>query len=163
MIQLRKLSKNDGEDVFQMLKGIKASENSFTNPTYDMSFSDFQKWLVLQEQWDKGEGLPVGYVAQTVYWLYKDSIPIGIGKIRHSLTPASRKNGGNIGYAISLPYRGKGYGTEILRLLLIEAKNIGVKEIILTIDKGNIASRRVCENNRGVLFFDDDDRWFFRF
>ena len=163
MIQLKKLSKTDGRDVFEMLKGIKASENSFTNPTYDMSFSEYQEWLLLQEQWDRGENLPDGYVAQSIYWLYEDVIPIGIGKIRHSLTTSTRNNGGNIGYAISFPYRGKGYGTDFLRLLLEEAKFIGVEEIILTIDVDNEPSIRVCENNGGMLFRENNERRFYRF
>lgn len=101
MIRLIKLSRNDGMDIFEMLKGIGKEENSFTNPTYEMTFSEFKEWLNQQEQWDTGENLPKGYVAQSIYWMYDDSNPVGIGKIRHDLTVDSRKNGGNIGYAIS--------------------------------------------------------------
>ena len=126
MISLRKLSRNDGIDIFNMLKGIKPVENSYTNPAFNMSFNEFQKWLIQQEAWDKGIMLPDGYVPQTVYWLFDDDIPVGVGKIRHSLTPASRITGGNIGYAICSPYRGKGYGTIILGLLLKKAKEMGI-------------------------------------
>lgn len=163
MIVLKKLSKSDGIEVYEMLKGIKSVENSYTNPTYDMSLSEFRNWLLQQEQWERGENLPVGYVAQSIYWLYVDSTPIGMGKIRHSLTPESRNNGGNVGYAISFSYRGKGYGTVFLKLLLDEAKKIGVEEIVLTVDIGNEPSKRVCEKNGGILFKENDKRWFFRF
>lgn len=146
-----------------MLKGIGRVENSYTNPTYEMTFDEFQRWLLQQEQWDKGEMLPEGYVPQSIYWLYDGDNPVGMGKIRHELTDASRKNGGNIGYAISHLYRGKGYGCLLLNLLLKEARDIGVNEIILTIDKNNEASKRVCEKNGGVLFDENEDRWFFCF
>ncbi len=163
MIQLKKLSHSDGRDIFEMLKGIEKIENSYTNPTYDMTFPEFKEWLIQQEQWDKGELLPQGYVAQSIYWLYDDAVPVGMGKIRHALTEASRKNGGNIGYAVSRKYRGKKYGSILLKLLLQEARNIGVDEIILTIDKNNDASRKVCEKNGGILFDHNDERWFYRF
>lgn len=163
MMQLKKLSRTDGKDVFEMLKGIEKVENSYTNPTYEMTFSEFQKWLLQQEKWDKGEMLPEGYVAQSIYWLYDGGNPVGMGKIRHELTENSRKNGGNIGYAVSRAYRGKGYGNFLLRLLLEEARKLDVKDIILTIDKNNDASRRVCEKNGGVLFDENEERWFYRF
>ena len=163
MIYLKKLSRSDGRDVYEMLQGINRTENSFTNPTYGMTFLEFQEWLVQQEQWDKGEMLPNGYVAQSIYWLYNDTCPVGVGKIRHELTEESRINGGNIGYAISRAYRGKGYGSLLLKMLLEEAGKIGVAEIVLTIDRNNNASRSVCEKNGGVLFDENQERWFFRF
>lgn len=161
MIRLIKLSSNDGMDIFEMLKGIGKVENSFTNPTYEMTFSEFKEWLKQQEHWDNGEDLPEGYVAQSIYWLYDGVNPVGIGKIRHALTDDSRKNGGNIGYAISSLHRGKGYGGIILKLLLEEAQKIGVNEIILTIDKNNIPSKNICEKNGGVLIDENNDRWFY--
>ncbi len=163
MIFLKKLSSNDGKDVFYMLKGIDTVENSYTNPTFGMTFPEFQEWLLQQEQWDNGKMLPKGYVAQSIFWLYDNNIPIGMGKIRHELTEESRKNGGSIGYAISYPYRGKGYGSILLKMLLEEAKNMGIKEIILTIDINNEASRIVCEKNGGILFDKNAERWFYRF
>ena len=163
MLYLRKLSHHDGEDVFNMLKEIKPVENSFTNPANEMTFLEYQNWLWQQEQWDHGKMLPKGYVAQSIYWLYDDDCPVGIGKIRHELTESSRKNGGNVGYAISQSQRGKGYGVVLLKLLLEEARAIGVKEIVLTIDKNNEASKIVCEKNGGICFGENSERWFYRF
>ena len=163
MLYLKKLSKNDGQDIFNMLKGIKAVENSFTNPVHDMSFEQYKEWLVQQEEWSREENLPDGYVGQTIFWLMDDEKPVGIGKIRHALTPASRKNGGNIGYAVSSAYRGKGYGNAVLRLLLEKAEEMNISEIILTVDKFNYASKKVIEKNGGVLFDENDERWYLRF
>ena len=162
MVYLRKLSSRDGRDVFDMLKGIDMTENSYTNPTFNMTFSEFQEWLGIQEQWDRGEKLPEGYVAQSIYWLYDDDIPVGMGKIRHGLTEMSRINGGNIGYAISRTFRGKGFGSTLLEMLLIEAKKMGISEIVLTIDKNNEASKRVCEKNGGILFDENEARWYYK-
>ena len=162
MIRLQKLSTNDGIDVFEMLKGIGSVEKSFTNPTYKMTYAEFRDWLSQQVLWDQGVMLPEGYVAQSIYWLYDGETPVGMGKIRHELTENSRKKGGNIGYAISHSYRGKGYGSVLLKLLLEEAKRIGVNEILLTIDKNNEASKSVCEKNGGILFDENTERWFYK-
>ena len=162
-LYLKQLSSKDGIEVFNMLKGIQPVENSFTNPVHNMDFDEYRNWLVQQEDWSNEKNLPEGYVGQTIFWLMDDDTVVGIGKIRHSLTPASRQNGGNIGYAINSKYRGKGYGNEILRLLLEKAKAMKIKEIMLTVDKYNYASKSVIEKNGGILFDENDERWYFKF
>lgn len=80
MIKLKQLDPCDGMDVFSMLKKIEAVENSFTNPVKNMNYQEYKNWLLLQDQWRRGINLPNGYVKQTIYWLYIDEIPVGIGK-----------------------------------------------------------------------------------
>ena len=162
-MHLQKLSSNDGEQIYRMLQDIGSCENSFSNPVHGMSCEEYKNWLVQQEDWSEGRNLPEGYVAQTIYWLMNDeNIPVGIGKIRHALTEHSRKIGGNVGYAVSSEYRGHGYGTVILRLLLEEARKMKLEEIMLTVDKYNNASKRVIEANGGILFDENSERWYFR-
>ena len=160
---LRKLSVTDGRDIFDMLKTITAEENAFTNPVYNMNFARFKEWLVQQEQWAQNKGLPTGFVGQCLYWLFVGATPVGVGKIRYELTPSSRRKGGNIGYAISSRYRGKGYGNEILKLLLREAQKLKIKEILLTVEKYNYPSKKVIEKNGGILFDETEERWYFNF
>lgn len=162
-LYLRKLSVTDGQDIFDMLKTIAAEENAFTNPVYNMNFAQFKEWLVQQECWAQNKELPPGFVGQCLYWLFDGSIPVGVGKIRYELTPSSRHKGGNIGYAISSKYRGKGYGNEILKLLLQKAKDLKLKEILLTVEKYNYPSKKVIEKNGGTLFDETDERWYFNF
>ena len=158
---LKLLSVDDGMDIYKMLKRIGAKENSFTNPVHQMEYSQFKEWLVEQSDWHQDINLPKGYVGQSIFWLYISDIPVGIAKIRHELTDESRKNGGNIGYAIDPNFRGKGYGNEILKLLILEAKKMNITEILLTVDKYNYPSRRVIENNGGYIIDENADRWFF--
>lgn len=163
MIYLKKLSMNDGKDVYEMLNRIGVSENEFTNPVNGMSYSNYVKWLEEQEQWSKGNNLPNGYVIQNIYWLYDDQIIVGIGKIRHSLTPQSRIKGGNIGYAIDPIHRGKKYGIKLLKLLLEKCDELNVVERIATVEKYNYASKKCCESNGGILYDENQYRWFFKF
>ena len=161
-MHLKKLSARDGETVYRMLQDIETCENSFTNPVRGMDFEEYKKWLVQQEEWSEGRNLPEGYVAQTIYWLMDSDVPVGIGKIRQALTEESREHGGNVGYAIGSKFRGHGYGKTLLKLLVEEAKKLKIEEILLTVDKGNIASKNVIEANGGILVRDNPERWYFR-
>jgi len=163
MCYLRQLSSNDGEDIYMLLQHIGFEENAFTNPVKGMSYDEYEKWLIQQDNWSKNIDLPQGYVGQTCYYLMVNDIPVAFGKIRHSLTKQSRIKGGNIGYAVSDKYRGKGYGTMILKLLLVKAEELNIKEKLLTVEKINPASKRVIEKNGGRMISENSDRWFFEF
>lgn len=163
LIKIQQLTPSDGESYFSMLQHIERVENGFTNPVCGMSFGKYQEWLRQQDDWSRGKNLPSGYVGQTVFWLMDGETPVGIGKIRHTLTSSSRSFGGNIGYAISSEYRGKGFGTVLLRELIREANEMGVGEKILTVEKYNYASKKVIENNGGRLYDENEFRWYFKF
>lgn len=53
--------------------------------------------------------------------------------------------GGNIGYVVFPPYRGRGYAGVACALLLPLAKKHGMKRLLITCDPTNHASARVCE------------------
>ena len=111
MPELRKLSVNDGMDVYQMLQDIPLDENGLQN---------------------KVNG--------------------------HCLTDALRKAGGHIGYGIAPQYRGKGYGKELLRLLIGEAYHRGIDKVLVTIHLDNKASQAVALANGGVITERTDER-----
>lgn len=160
---LRQLSPSDGIDVYELFQHIGPEENAFTNPVNGMRYNEFREWLVQQDKWSRNEDLPDGFVGQTIYYLVANGLLVAVGKIRHKLTEASRLKGGNIGYAVSNEYRGMGYGTLILGLLLKKADELGVKEKFLTVEKYNPSSKRVIEKNGGTLVSENNERWFFAF
>lgn len=150
-IELKELSKNDGLDIFEMIKEIGPGENGFSNSGYEMKIEEFPEYLDKQIGYSKGIGLEPQWIPQTVFWLFIDSKPIGIGKLRHYLNDDLRKYGGHIGYCIRPSERGKGYGNIILREVLKKAKEIGIEEVLITCNEDNIPSRKVIEENGGVL------------
>ena len=152
----------DQKSVYFLLQNIGTCENDFKNEVCGMPYSSYTDWFDLMIQWSEGINLPKGYVPQTIYILYFGDVPIGIGKIRHSLTEASRKRGGNIGYAISKEYRGVGHGTQLMKMLIKAAVELGVCEKLATVEKNNYASKKAIEAAGGVLVNENDERWFYR-
>jgi predicted acetyltransferase len=56
---------------------------------------------------------------------------------------------GHIGYAVVPWKRGRGYASEALRQMLIEAARVGVRRLEITTDPDNRASQRVIEKAGG--------------
>ncbi len=159
MLELRRLSVDDGPEIYHMLQDIPKEENGFVNNANGMSYEAYKEWLAAKHQESLREGIQDSWkVPSTTYWLYADDIPVGFGKLRHCLTDALRKAGGHIGYAVAPAYRGKGYGKELLRLLVQNANEMGIEKVLLTIRLNNMASQAVAFANGGVVTDRTDER-----
>lgn len=99
----------------------------------------------------KGIGLPAGWVPSSTFWLVNDTEFLGLGNIRHYLSDSLRKFGGNIGYAVRPSEWNKGFGTILLKKLLVEANHLNINPALITCNDWNIGSIRVIEKNGGVL------------
>lgn len=161
--ELCQLSVSDGRDIYDMLQRIERHENDFNNEAKGMTYEQFKSWLCEREAWSRGELLPSGYVKQWIYWLKVDGIPVGIGKIRESVTEESAKWGGNIGLAIDSLHRSKGFGTILFGFLLDKAKELGINKVYSTVLETNIGSRRVHEKCGGDLVEKRDGTCYFVF
>jgi predicted acetyltransferase len=98
---------------------------------------------------DKSGNLPT-----TTFELFDNDVKIGKIQIRYKVSKSETMPEGfesHIYYEIIEEFRGKNYGNEILKLGLEKAKEIGLKELILTVDEENVASRKIIESN-GVVF-----------
>lgn len=144
-MELRKLTIHDGDDVYELLQSLPANENGFMNGMAGCARDEFRTWLQRNaESAEKTELIDGWRVPQTVYWLYKDGRPVGMGKLRHFLTDFLRQGGGHIGYAIAPDARGMGCGTALLRGLLKEAALLGIERVLVTVQNSNPASIRVA-------------------
>ena len=159
MTELRKLSAEDGRDIYDMLQTMPKDENGLINNVYGMTFEEYREWLTRKVAESEQEGLVDGWkVPSTTYWLYVDGTPVGFGNVRSFLTEALKKQGGNIGYGIAPAYRGRGYGKELLRLLLRKANETGIGKALMTIHADNIPSRKVALANGGVITEETEER-----
>lgn len=123
---------------------------------YEKGLEDFNGYLNYLNNISKGIEVPQGWVRTSTFWLIDNDEVVGVVRVRHQEVSTA----GHIGYDISPCYRNKGYGTQILRLALIEAKKIGIKEVIVTCNIDNIASKKIIEKNNGKLLgtiFDEEE------
>lgn len=74
---------------------------------------------------------------------------VGIIDLRHTLNDFL-KDLGNCGYSVRPSERKKGYATEMLYLLLQAAREAGMKELHISVEKENTASIKVIQKNGGV-------------
>jgi len=164
MLYLQPVSVNDGKKFYDMLQRIGADENGFVNSVNGMDYAQFPNWLARKVDMARGIGLEVWMVPASTYWLMDGDTPVGQGNLRHRLTDALRETGGHIGYAVASDQRGKGYGRELLRLLLEEARRMGITEdILVTVHRDNTPSRRVAERCGGELRRETDERVYYWF
>jgi len=114
--------------------------------------ADFDAFLTKLDECARGVALPDGFVAHSTYWLVRDRREVvGVSNIRHGLTPALRREGGNIGYGIRPTTRRCGYGSTILTKSLDQAAALGLERALVTCAKANIGSSKAILRNGGVL------------
>lgn len=160
MIELKKLSVDDGKDIYNLLQEMPKEENGLINKANGLSFEEFQAWLKAKQIESEQKGLVDGWkVPSTTFWLYVDGVPVGFGSLRHFLTEALSKAGGNIGYGIAPQFRGKGYGNILMKLLLQKAKKIGLEKVLVTVHLDNIPSKKVALANGGVISEKTEERY----
>ena len=68
--------------------------------------------------------------------------------MRHTLNEFL-KDFGNCGYSVRPSERRKGYATEMLRQILLIAKQVGLQEVHLSVERNNEASVKTIIKNGG--------------
>ena len=71
--------------------------------------------------------------------------------IRLALNEFMRREGGHVGYSIRPTERRKHYGTALLDMTLKVYDTMGIRDVLVSCDKENIASAGVIKNCGGVL------------
>ncbi|WP_061038406.1 GNAT family N-acetyltransferase [Vibrio coralliirubri] len=125
-------------------------DNSEYYSECETSFSSYVQRLSDES---KGINLREGYVPCSHFWLVDShGNIIGVIRVRHNIENEFLSlEAGHIGYDIAPSFRGRGYGKQILKLALIEAKALGINRALVTADEDNYASRKVIEANGGEL------------
>src|SRR3989339_1207680 len=113
--------------------------------------ADFLNYIQNMEDRRLGRNLKPGYVPDTYLWMIADSKYCGQISISHRLIPALEQFGGHIGYAVRPSERRKGYATKALELALPYARELGLRKVLITCYKSNIASAKIIIANGGVL------------
>ena len=154
-IELVRLTVEYKEQLFEMLTEWK--NDIIANHT-DMSpwkiwANDFHNFEHYMENLDTKEESKNGWVPDTtLFCLDKDrNIFVGAVNIRHYLNDELIKTGGHIGDGVRPSERRKGSATAIIALALGECKQLGINNVLICCDKGNIASAKSIISNGGIL------------
>ncbi len=90
-------------------------------------------------------------VPATTFLVYHHAVLVGFVNIRHELNDFLLNYGGHIGYMIRPSQHNKGYGTEMLSLVLDYCKTaLKLDKVLLATSPGNSASERVIIKNGGI-------------
>jgi predicted acetyltransferase len=112
---------------------------------------DFNSYIEKLHDDSKAEKIKPGYVPSTTFWLVDDHGKIlGVSRLRHYLLPHLEIEGGHIGYDVPPSERMKGYGTILLKHVLLKAEEMGINKVLITCDADNIGSAKIIKNNGGV-------------
>ena len=163
-MELRKINLKDVVPQWEYTTALPPDENGFTNAYTGVSFEEYRdKVLPALISYEHPVGMPDWFVPITFYYLWDEGRLVGEFRIRHYLTEELRTGAGHIGYSILKSARGRGYGTEGLRLTLQIAREIIPEdEIYLRVNKDNIASQKVMLNNGAYQAGEDEDHLYMR-
>ena len=91
---------------------------------------------------------PNWVVTDTFFAVDENGNIIGIIDLRHTLNDFL-KDFGNSGYSVRPSERRKGYATEMLRQILLIAKQAGLQEVYLSVERDNEPSVKTIIKNGG--------------
>lgn len=161
MLNIKLIKPNEHYKIsfLNYIKEIKKS-GSETYELYKDAEEDFKLYIEKLKKIELGVGLPKGWVPSSSYWLIDSRCEVlGVIRIRHRVDNDYLKTIGHIGYEIKMTRRKKGNGSQILKMGLLEARKLGITNILITCDEKNIGSVRIIEKNKGKLkssFIDED-------
>lgn len=137
-------------DLVTAFRAMAAEWKENGDDKFGEAFNNFTAYVeALLKQKEPNENRP-DRVPGSTYWLIADDNRIvGTSRLRYWLVPRLEKEGGHIGYDIRPSERRKGYGTKLLALTLVRARDIGLEEVLITCDSDNVASMRIIEKNGG--------------
>lgn len=150
---LKKANIEDITKEIEFIRQVPYLENGFANFFYNvLQRSDeeiFNYVMSLSYSFDK---IPI-----ITYFLWKDDTIVGMFHLLAKLTEDQKNKDGHISYTILKEYRGKGYATKGLALLIEEAKSIvPEEEIYMHTTINNPSSLKVMMNNNAYVTRNDE-------
>lgn len=111
----------------------------------------YEEWLTLVTRNADPKTVSENWVVTDTFFAVRESDDriIGMIDLRHTLNEFL-KDLGNCGYSVRPSERRKGYATEMLCKLRAATREANMKELHISVEKDNTASRKVIQKNGGV-------------
>lgn len=115
--------------------------------------STYEEWLKKLVRDMDVANTPASRAPALTYFYVReeDERIVGMVNLRLALNDYLRSEGGHIGYSIRPTERRRHYGTDMLSAALKVYDAIGIREVLVSCDKTNIASAGVIKNCGGIL------------
>lgn len=112
----------------------------------------YEEWLDFIEKGRDPATVNEGWAVADTYFIVRasDNYLLGIADLRHELIGILVEMG-HTGYHIRPSQRRKGYGLSTLDLIRARAIELGMTELIVSADQGNIASIRTIQKGGGIF------------
>ena len=109
----------------------------------------YDEWLTSVTDNTSNDTVNPSWVVTDTYFAFdEDDSIVGIIDLRHELNDFL-KDFGNCGYSVRPSQRRKGYATEMLKLILERAHQIGMDKLQLSVERSNEASVKTITKNGG--------------
>lgn len=134
------LNAQDGDDEFAGCGCLRVCESA-------------AEWMEEHKKLASEDTCPEGRVPSYIYLAIreKDNRLIGVIDLRHHINhPILGVWGGHMGYSVRPDERGKGYATEMVRLNLMNCKELNLDRVMITCSDTNRASEKVILANGGI-------------
>lgn len=137
----------------QDYKDIMLKNNSSMDGCGSLKQNDVKTWIKESKDYHRGKNVQPNMVPATqLIAVDEDEKVVGMLQIRHSIEHEYLgKFGGHIGYSVRCDERRKGYAKQMLKQSLYWCKKLGIKKVLITCKKENIASSKTILSNGGIF------------
>lgn len=139
------------QQILDYRQAFEEAIESMDGSSFLAQMPSVEAWLGVLEKM-RDEYPPVDLAPSETWLIVDKGILVGMSNLRFRLcNDYLEAFGGHIGYSVHPKYRKKGYGTQILRETLIEAKKRDLTELLVTCNDNNLGSVKIIEANHGQL------------
>ena len=150
MIKLKRPTKEYEKEALAFKQEfIDNGENTINGSELLDRMDSYDEWLQSVTDNISAETVSPSWVVTDTYFAFDDNDRIvGIIDFRHELNDFL-KDFGNSGYSVRPSERRKGYATQMLGLIVKEAKEIGMDKLQLSVERTNEPSIKTIIKNNG--------------
>ena len=150
MIKLKRpIKENEAEAIAFKREFIDNGEQTINGSELLDQMDSYDEWLKSVSDNTSQETVNSSWVVTDTYFAFDENERlVGIIDLRHNLNDFL-KDFGNSGYSVRPSERRKGYATEMLRLIIERAAEIGLGKLQLSVERTNEPSVKTILKNGG--------------